>query len=252
MSNEINIDDLLGDDNLTPPSHGKEEPKQSSYSKPAYNGNYKKNENKVNMYDVEFIEPKDIDTSIFEKDGKSFMVIAHDAPEEVVEKILKVVKKLHSDGFIFRHDGNATDTVQNKILEIYGDSNVESYIPFKKYNEDIEKPISPNGYEAPFRYASKLYGGSYNEKLSKGAKAVYASKVHALLGKDSNSPIDFLLCYSASGDETYPPYKKGGPKIDYSKLNNTGFYLRVTDATSINVYNFKNSDSIKNLVELIK
>ena len=193
MSNEINIDDLLGDDNLTPPSHGKEEPKQSSYSKPSYNGNYKKNENKVNMYDVEFIEPKDIDTSIFEKDGKSFMVIAHDAPEEVVEKILKVVKKLHSDGFIFRHDGNATDTVQNKILEIYGDSNVESYIPFKKYNEDIEKPISPNGYEAPFRYASKLYGGSYNEKLSKGAKAVYASKVHALLGKDSNNPIDFFI-----------------------------------------------------------
>ena len=92
MSNEINIDDLLGDDNLTQPSHGKEEPKQSSYSKPAYNGNYKKNENKVNMYDVEFIEPKDIDTSIFEKDGKSFMVIAHDAPEEVVEKILKVQK----------------------------------------------------------------------------------------------------------------------------------------------------------------
>jgi hypothetical protein len=44
MSNEINIDDLLGDDNLTPPSHGKEEPKQSSYSKPAYNESSKKSD----------------------------------------------------------------------------------------------------------------------------------------------------------------------------------------------------------------
>ena len=239
----LDFDDLL--DNSTKPTH-ESAGEETSYKK---EGDKK---DSVNMYDVEFIEPKDIDTDTFEKKGRSFMVETHNAPEDVVERIIKVASKLISDGFKFRHDGNADDEVQNKILTMCEEKDYESYIPFKKYNEDIEKPISPNGYEAPFRYASKLYGGSYNEKLSKGAKAVYASKVHALLGKDSNNPIDFLLCYSASGDETYPPYKKGGPKIDYSKLNNTGFYLRVTDATSINVYNFKNNDSIKNLVELIK
>ena len=239
----LDFDDLL--DNSTKPTHeGAGE--ETSYKK---EGDKK---DSVNMYDVEFIEPKDIDTDTFEKKGRSFMVETHNAPEDVVERIIKVASKLISDGFKFRHDGNADDEVQNKILTMCEEKDYESYIPFKKYNENIKKPITPNSFELPYRYAAKIYGPSYNEKLGKGAKAVFASKVHAILGKDSDNPIDFLIAYNINGDETYPPFKKNGPKIDYSKLGNLGFYLKVTDKTNINVYNFKNTDSIKNLIELIK
>lgn len=240
----IDFDALM--DDVKKPSYGSDNTESQSHGK--------KDDSKkdtVNMYDVEFIEPKDIDTDTFEKKGRSFMVETHNAPEDVVEKIIKVSAKLIREGFKFRHDGNAEDEVQNKILTMCEAKDVESFLPFKKYNENIEKPITPNTFELPYKYAAKIYGPAYNEKLSKGAKAVYASKVHAILGKESDNPIDFLICYNVNGDEVYPPYKKNGPKIDYSKLGNLGFYLKVTDKTNINVYNFKNMDSIKNLLELI-
>ena len=264
MEDSIDIDSLM--DDVQKPSYGEDAaPKKEAtnyngnnggngnYNKGNYNGNYKKKEKTTNMFEVEFVEPKDIDTDTFEKNGRSFMVVEHNIPEEVAEKIVKVATKLLQDGFTFRFDGTQKESaLQNKILSMCGDKNVECYIPYKKFNENIENGITPNAYELPYRYASKLYGKAFNEKLGKGSKAMHATKIHALLGINSDNPIDFLICYNVNGDEVYPPYKKGGPAIDYTKLGNLGFYLKATDKTNINVYNFKKIDSIKNLIELIK
>lgn len=229
---------------------GEKEKESTPYVKKEYNnnGNYKK-ENKINMYEVETIPSKEIDTDIFEKKGRSFAVHLFNAPDDVKKKVMIIANALVEQGFVFRHDGNKEDEVQNSILEI-DNIKVESYLPYGKYNDNIQKPIISNFYELPFNYASQLYGQKYNE-LKKGARAIYASKVQALLGKDCTNPVDFFICYSASGDETYPKYDKN-KKIDYTKLGSVGFYLRVTDKSGIATYNFKNDESISSLVKLIK
>ena len=269
---ELDLDALLGTD-LNPPTHKiendtsevKEEVVEISTTKAANNSygnnngynnyknnnsNYKPKENKINMYEVDIIKPLEIDTDLFEKKGKSFMVETHKVTDVAKVKIYTLAKTLIAKGYVFRHDGNADDEVQNKILEL-ADTSFESYLPYKKgFNENIEKPILVNYYVMPFYHACHIYGKKYND-LKKGGRAIYASKVHAMLGKACNNPIDFLLCYNPTGDETYPKYDKN-KKIDYDSLGNLGFYLKVADVVNFGVYNIHNDDSVRNLVELIK
>lgn len=257
----LDLESLLGEAPKEP-SHGKEEQKAPTYNKSNYSGgnnynnngggnNYNRNKqkNSINMYEVEIITEKEISTDTFNKEGRTFAVHTHKCPEDEVKKILVIAKKLIKDGFTFRHDGAADDAVQNLILEVE-DATVESYLPYKKFNENIEKPIISNYYELPYSYACNAYGQRFND-LKKGARGIYASKVQNLLGKDCTNPVDFLICYNPSGDESYPEYVKG-QKINYEELGSLGFYLKVTDKSGIAVYNIKNKSSLENLIELLK
>ena len=223
------------------------QPEKKQWDKP-YNKDFKKKPS-VNMYEVETITSKKIDTDSFEKVGKSFAVHTFEADEDTIKKLVVVATILVEQGFVFRHNGRNDDKLQNKILEI-DNINVEHYLPYKAYNSDIPKSIIVNYYELPFNYAAELYGQKFND-LKKGSKAIYANQVQTLLGKECNNPVDMLLCYSPDGSERPPVYEKG-KKYDYSKLGSLNFYLRVADVTGISVYNFKNSESIQSLVKLIK
>ncbi len=228
----------------------KPEPQEEKkeWSKP-YDKDFKKKPS-VNMYEVETITSKKIDTDSFDKVGKSFAVHTFEADDETMKKILVVSNILIEQGFVFRHNGRSEDKLQNKILEI-DNIKVEHYLPYvKNFNESTTKPIIVNYYELPYNHAAELYGQKYNE-LKKGAKAIYANQVQTLLGKDCTNPVDMLLCYSPDGSERPPAYEKG-KKYDYSKLGSLNFYLRVADVTGISVYNFKNTESIQSLVKLIK
>lgn len=258
---EMDLDSLLGEQPIVPPSYGKEEsekPKSNYSSGNNYNNNnggYNKNKgnfkkgNGVNMYEVEFIKAKDIDTDAFNKVGRSFAVHAFKPTDDDKKKILIIAKKLIKDGFTYRHDGPADDEVSNLILEIE-DATIESYLPYKKFNENIEKPIIVNYFELPYQYAATLYGQRYND-MKPGGRAVFASKVQALLGKECTNPVDFLICYNPTGDEMQPAYEKG-KKIDYENLGSLGFYLKIAEKAGIGVYNIKNESSLKNLIELLK
>lgn len=231
----------------------KPEPQQEKkeWSKP-YNKDFKKKPT-VNMYEVDTITSKKIDTDSFEKVGRSFAVHTFEADEETMKKILVVANILVEQGFVFRHNGrnddNGMDKLQSKILEI-DNIKVEHYLPYAKFNKKVDKSVLVNYYELPFNYAAELYGQKFND-LKKGSKALYANTVQTLLGKDCNNPVDMLLCFSPDGSERPPVYEKG-KKYDYTKLGSLNFYLRVADVSGISVYNFKNSDSIQSLVKLIK
>lgn len=224
-------------------------PSKPAYNNNNYNNNYNKDKPKINMYEVDFITSKKIDTDTFEKSGRSFAVHVYEGSEDIEKKILFVATKLVEEGFVFRHNGASDNKLQNKILEI-DNIKVESYLPYPKFNENIKKATISNFFELPFKYAAELYGQRYNE-LKKGARAIYASQLQSLLGKECNNPVDFLLCYSPDGSERHPVYEKG-KKIDYTKLGTLGFYLKVTDASGIATYNFKNDSSITSLIKLIK
>lgn len=242
----MNFDELENMVSKEETPYVKKEYSNNNYNK---NNSYGKKEDKINMYEVDVIPSKEIDTDIFEKNGRSFAVHTYEITPDAEKKMMIIANALVEQGFVFRHNGNKEDEIQNKILEI-DNIKVESYLPYAKFNEDIAKPIISNYYELPFNYAAQLYGQRYNE-MKKGARSIYASKVQSLLGKECTNPVDFFLCYSPDGSETTPKFEKG-KKYDYSKLGTLGFYLKVTDKSGIATYNFKNDASIASLVKLIK
>lgn len=216
---------------------------QNNYKNNNYNGKSKG----VNMYEVDFIKSAEIDTDKFSKDGHSFMVHVFEGQEEepgLREKFEKLVKALSKKGYVYRCDAGSNDEIANSLTTLE-DVKVEAYLPFKKFNEDLaDEATLVNKYELPFKYAAGIYGQKFNERKP-GARAVFAAKVMAALGKDCDNPVDFLLCYSPSGTEFFDHKVKP----DYSKVGTLSFYIRLAQKAGIPVFNIKNKSSIENLID---
>lgn len=202
--------------------------------------------NTERLWDKTDFDPKPINPEVFKKEGKSFAISYYGdertISDDVVNTFVKVATGLSSKGYTFRHNGGATDKLQNEILAI-SNIKVESYLPWGKFNEKVFKPIlkypTKLGYEHMFGYHKAA------PKLPAVIRARLASQIHSLLGKDCINPCDLLLCYNELGDE----YIK--KDTDFKKLGNLSFYFKVCKASNIPVYNLKKEDAIKRIIELI-
>ena len=202
---------------------------------------------KVNMYEMEVIPSKEINTDKFDKIGHTFMVhvfAGDDNTEEVEERLIKLAGKLKEKKFVYRCDASENDIIANKIANIEG-LKKEVYLPFKKFNIDLaDNATMPNTFELPHNYAAQIYGPRYND-MKPGGRSVYASKVMAMLGVDCDNPIDFLLCYSPDGREGF----QARERVDYKLVGTLSFYIKLAQVAGIPVYNLKNKDSLINFIK---
>lgn len=216
---------------------------------PAFGGN----KNKVNMYEAEHIKAKEIDIDSFNKKGKTFAVHMFEGNENVEDvklKITKIANKLKDLGYVFRCDAGEADELGNTVAGLEG-LKTEVYLPYKKFNINLsENAILSNTYELPYRYAATVFGEKYNN-IKPGGRAVFASKMMSLLGKEGDNPVDFLLCYSPDGSEYFSGKDSGGnrTKIDFSKVGSLSFYIKACQRAGIPVFNIKNTESLTNFVE---
>lgn len=235
------MEDILGE-------LGIDDIKVETTSSSGNKGNYgKKNEDKVNMYEVDFIKAKPIDTNSFNKEGKSYIIHifeGEDDVSEVQEKLEKVVDKLSELGYVYRTAENGESELNNNIIK--KDIEKEIYLPFPAFNKNVDKKeaTNPNSYELPYRYAAELRGNKFND-LKKGARAIFAAKVMSLLGKTSDNPVDFAIVYSPDGKE----FIRKGEDINWSKLGSCYFYLKACEKMGIPVINFKNKKSMLDFVD---
>lgn len=192
-------------------------------------------------------KPKTIDVEKFKRTGKSFTVSFHgrdsDIGDDIVNKFVKVANGLVNKGFTFRHYGSAQDKLQNEILGIANIS-VESYIPWSKYNPKITKPKALYLKEDDYQYAASLH--SKFNSIPAGIRARLANEVRTMLTTDYNNPVDLILIYNISGEETISKGTK------FTDLGNTTFSIRLAEKCNIPVYNLKKDDAISRLVEYLK
>lgn len=232
-----------------------------SYQKPANTienvrdtGGFKKG--KVNMYDVDVIQPKDIKDIEVVKDGKAYAIhvfFHKDDTDELKAKVTAAIvakaKKLSELGYVFRFFGNKDAHVVNDVLKAEGVKS-QLYSPGKIFNSHLPenvKPIMVNGYEAPFRYAAHLIGAEKFNNYKKFGRAVTASEVHHILGMKSNNPVDFVIAYNSTGLEFF----KKGVNIDFSKVGRLWFYVKLCTRLDIPIYNIKNKESLENLNSIL-
>lgn len=187
---------------------------------------------------------------------RSFMVILNlrngrEIPEAREEKILKAARLLINNGFKFRHTGDENNTIHNKILKM---ENVkyETYLPWKKMNPSISDPIvkrSAENYKIACLYHNTMFKNvkrKFNE-LSPGHRAYLASIVTSIFGIDCKTKPTLVIADSECGNEGKP-----SGRVDFDASGELFNYFRYIDDAEIPMFNFKNDDSVKRLIEYVK
>ena len=143
------------------------------------------------------IEPMKIDAieSNFKRDKLYFVLETYgDIPKEQQDKLVKVAIYLINNGFIFRHTGDKDNEVQNRILEETENYVKHTYLPWKKFNANIENPYLFKVTKEACSLA-KGYNSAF-DRLPTAVKSILGRNVHAMLGKELDRPATLFLTYT--------------------------------------------------------
>lgn len=224
--------------------------KAGNYSKGSYNG-YKKPFNKQpSMWEKTDIQPLAIDVSNQKHDKLRFSIMLPkdlELSEEIKGTITGLATTLASKGFVYRFGYGSTDTFQNNILSIFTENNkdaIETFLPWRKFNEGVENAILTQPNEIGYRIAAGLH--KLFPELKNGLRAILSNNVHICLGENGNQPLSMLIIYNECGTEVITK------NTDFKKLGNLVFFLQLAAKANIPVFNVKNPDSRKRLMEHIK
>ena len=220
------------------------------------NNGYKSNKPKVpSLWDRKDFTPKKIDVKGLVR-TKSFLVsfpTGVELGEETEKLIPKIALKIAESGYKYRYNGDTRSLLQKAIVSCLEDAkdrnegkgyDVEVYLPYGKFNENITAPEMTRPNETGYSIALNMNKTFYEKKEI--VRAFMARDVHMVLGESCKDAVKFIVIYTPCGSESL------GMKPDYKKLGDTVPYLRLAEAANIPVFNIKNADSIKRLSEFLK
>lgn len=194
------------------------------------------------------VVPAKPDVEKFKVGSKSFLIATYTAngvlPAEVHKELFELAKALVGKGYRFRHTGDVNDKLQNEILKIE-DIEVDSYLPWKKFNPDIANAFMKKPAPIGYKIAANSHKG-FKGIQSNGIRCILARNAHAILGPKCVTPVSFILAYTEDGAEALA---KG---LDYKVTGNVAFYLKVAEDSNVPVFNIKKDGAVKRLVELIQ
>ena len=223
------------------------EDKNSNLDKMAEENKSSGNSTRPNLWEKTDFKLVRVDVEKLKKTGKSFGIFLSgrdsDVPAEAKEKIIKVARALILKGYSYRTSGGSQDTINAEIVAIEN-SNSEYYLPWKSYNKNVVKPVLRYPTELGYQYAFSNHKAF--PKLPATVRAILASNVHVLLGKECTDPLDLIIVYSPKGDEVI------NKDTDYKQAGNTVFPIKIASSCNIPVFNIQKEDTVTRLVDYIK
>lgn len=211
------------------------------------NVSYKSNNNKKNLFEATDIDMVKIDPEKLNKPGATFGITTFNngeaLPDNIMEQILAICKTLFSRGYAITSNGSNRDEVLCKISELEG-AKIATYLPFKKFNEDIKFPLISKPTETAYGIAASVRKNFF--ELKPVVRCLIATDIHTMLGVECNDPLKFLIVYTPEGSESL------SKNSDWKQMGYTTLKIRVASESNIPVFNLKNPDAIKRLSELIK
>lgn len=160
---------------------------------------------------------------------------SRDTPIPVCNLMTNVAKTLDQCGYILRSGGaKGADSAFEA-----GSTNKQIFLPWKRFNSNP----SPLFDVCPIAMGiAKTFHPKWS-RLNNSARLFHGRNVYQVLGKDCNSPTDFIICWTSDGKAS------GG----------TGQALRIAKHYQIPIYNLYNdSDRIllntllKEIIQLTK
>ena len=152
---------------------------------------------------------------------------ARKTPEDICRKMSAAGRAMGKMGFTLRSGGamgadSAFESGADSAVEEGMDVLKEIFLPFKRFNGNTS-PLFGTTKEA--RLIAKEYHPRW-DILSCLGRDFHARNVYQMLGKDLNTPSDFVLCWTPNGAVT------GG----------TGQALRIAKDRGIPIFNFATDD----------
>ena len=208
----------------------------------------KKVDDKINYYENPDIPVKKIDLSKLKTPAKEYTIClwvpkGEEVPQEIKDKTLKIAMSMGAKGYTVRHTGDSKDALQTAIIEAEG-VKFDSYLPWKKFNANIEAPKVFKGTPSAYGIAANSHRGF--KKLPNAVRAILARDVMSILGPDCMSPVTLLLAYTKCGSEAI------SREMDFKVTGNLSFMLKVAGDSNVPVFNLKNEDATTRLIELLK
>lgn len=166
--------------------------------------------------------------------GKSYSGIgSRTVPEKVIEQILELSVLLAQKGMILRSGGaDGADTA----FEVGCDSvngQKEIYLPWKGFNDNTGIDSTKIDTYDEAQQIAEEYHPAW-KYLKHYSKKFHTRNVYQVLGKDLNSPVEFVVCYTQDGKAS------GG----------TGQAMRIAEANNIPIYNLYFPETYDNLKQL--
>ena len=202
---------------------------------------------KVSLWDKTDFTPQSIKLNELARTKKTFSLFTNNVketiPADVQDKILKISRVLFTKGYTFRFNGDKQDLTVAKILEM-PECKIESYLPWKKFNEELTNPLVVSPSEKSYSIA--INNHTKFMAVPPAVRAILAREVHVILGTECNNPLDIAIIYNLDGSEVVT---KG---TDYKSQGNTTFPIKILNECDIPVFNFKSNTSVDRLIEHIK
>jgi hypothetical protein len=118
---------------------------------------------------------------------------SRETPESVLKAFTILGKYFNYYGHILRSGG-----ADGADLAFQGARTTDDiFIPWKGFNNSLYEfqGIHPDAYNI----LNSILEPSHISRLSQGALKLHARNVHQILGKDLNTPVDYVICYTTKG-----------------------------------------------------
>ena len=167
---------------------------------------------------------------------KAYAFIANkEAPADIIALAGKIAKRLDEMGYTTRTGG--TEGLEDSVEAAV--SKVEVYIPWKDFNQKASK-FNRNDKSAADLV--KPFHPTF-DTLKPAIQAIVARNVHIILGKNLQSPVGFVVCWSADGVEH--------AKDKTAKTGFVGIPIAIASSLKIPVFNLKNADALERMKQFI-
>lgn len=160
--------------------------------------------------------------------NKTFAGIgSRQTPPEILEKMKAIAKFLSERGYTLRSGGAAG---ADSAFEA-GAGKKEIYLPWNNYNGRKVDGVSffSKLSDKHFTLAESIHPAW--DKCTIGAKKLHARNTQQILGKDLDSPCDFVVCWT-----------KGGELV-----GGTSTAIRLAESNNIPVFNIGSADGLEEL-----
>ncbi len=202
------------------------------------------------------LEPLQLDPSKLVRGERNYtFFMVNDLPEKVIAEFIEVGRLLEAKWFTFRHTAESYRKDQNRIIKML-EKRGEGYLLWKGANGEF-----PTAFPGPTEKAHRItqtltnfYGmvrdGEFREKYNMPVfmQDILARNTMLFLGKEIDTPINLLVCYSPDGAENK------NEKIEMKTPAVVGGAIELADQLSIPVFNLGKPgamDRIKAFVEKI-
>lgn len=165
---------------------------------------------------------------------------SRETPDDIQELMVRITSVLYNQGYILR-SGGATGADTAFQLGVPDNCEMEIFLDKLHDNKQCGDGFFNVGFFDNLKLAEKIAQRLHPawDRLGKRAKALITRNTYQILGKDLNTPSEFVICWTPDGAEQTTSAETGG----------TGQAIRLAKKTDIPVFNLAN-ESTRQYVEV--